>query len=239
MTEVIEVASSSEAGFLDDHLLMLKGHFDRELLFDNALHTGNETTHVSGEELLVIRPFRRERRESAGIRWLAILKDKILLFGVPALVEKALTRFERGEPADPILLKRLGELNSDVDSWSIIALTRSDRGHRVLLDDRLAFLTGILQNAEEFAIGIHYAHNARVSFAIHATDVSRIPSDLTLSAFARAGLLSARRLELQNASSDQGRMRGSFLVQEQEFGDWLTRMQQDQSLLVPLKGQGP
>ena len=239
ITEAMAVISSSKAGFLDERLLLLEGRFDRGLIFKSALHTGNQTIQLDGEELVVVKPFRRDRKGMADIRWLVILKDKILLFGVPALVEKALTRFRSHEPPNSILLKRLGELNSDVDSWSIIALTPSAPGQRVLLDERLAFLRQVLQNAEEFAVGIHYAQNARVSFSIHAPDVSRIPDSLTLAAFAQAGLSSSRRLELQNTSGDQQCISGSFMVRRQEFDEWLMGIQQNRSSLVPLKGQGP
>lgn len=51
-------------------------------------------------------PFDRESPSMKDVRWLAILENRVLVFGVPWMVAKALDRYERHEPADPILLQR-------------------------------------------------------------------------------------------------------------------------------------
>lgn len=83
--EVIEVATSSSKGELNEHLLLVGGRFDREHIFRAALGNGASMAEYRGQRLLV-KPFARERQEISAARWMAILDDRTTIFGAPELV---------------------------------------------------------------------------------------------------------------------------------------------------------
>jgi hypothetical protein len=117
--EVVQVASSPTTGDLSDHLLLLAGRFNSEIIFKSALETGAPRMEYRGVEILALQPFPRERQQFFQLRWLAIMSDKILIFGMPSMVAKALDRYEDNDAADPSLLQHLSQLHLDVNSWSI------------------------------------------------------------------------------------------------------------------------
>ena len=61
INEVIEAAASSNTGDLSDHLLLVAGHFDRLGIFKAALENGSTRTEYNGEQVLVVKPFDREK----------------------------------------------------------------------------------------------------------------------------------------------------------------------------------
>src|SRR5208337_4488463 len=154
--EVVEVASSSPEGDLNDHLLLLAGHFDGGRVFRAAIENGAERSTYASTEVLTIKPFAREEREMPKLRWLAVLNDRTLLFGVPAMVRRALDRYGQKQGADPQLVARLAQLRADVNSWSVIAMAPSMLDRHLAPDALPASWGNILKNADELAVGIHY-----------------------------------------------------------------------------------
>ena len=61
INEVIEAAASSNTGDLSDHLLLVAGHFDRLGIFKAALENGSTRAEYNGEQVLVVKPFDREK----------------------------------------------------------------------------------------------------------------------------------------------------------------------------------
>ena len=103
INEVIEAAASSNTADLSDHLLLLAGRFDRSGIFKAALENGSTGAEYNGQQVLVVKPFDREKYSMNAVRWLAILKNRVLVFGVPGMVARTLDRYERNEPADATL----------------------------------------------------------------------------------------------------------------------------------------
>jgi hypothetical protein len=222
--EVIEVAASSANGELYEHLLLVAGQFDRERIFRAAGQNGVPTTEYRGQILLVVEPFAREQQEINGTRWMAILGDHTTIFGSPLLVRQALDRYLNRSNPDPLLLKRLGQVNADVNSWNVLVMSAPLLHRHVAPGQLHAAWTHILDGADELTIGIHYGSTDRIDFAVRATSGQRL-SDLAenlaepriIAASSSAGM----HPRFRNLSIEEGRLRGSLLLPGKEFDRWL------------------
>lgn len=226
INEVIEVASSSTAGDLNEHLLLVSGHFNGARIFKAALENGSTTVTDSGHTVLVVRPFDREITSMRDMRWMAILHNRVVVFGVPSIVAIALSRFERGEPADPILLERLAQLRPDVDSWSIVAIPPATLIEHLALPTVPVSLETLLKNIDEFELGIHYGRTARIDFSIHACGSDSSRQLLSRAQPVFAGFTRGPREHLQVAMDGQRRINGSVAVQEKVLDQWLAAVEQ-------------
>jgi hypothetical protein len=154
---------------------------------------------------------------------------------VPNLVAGALTRDERGQPADPRLLQRLGQLHPDVNSWSIIAMPAPILTRHLAFQIVPASLESILKDADEVALGIHYGRRARIDFSIHASNSefgSRLfdNAQVVLASFTRD-----THSHLQVETDDQHRIHGSVTVREKLFDQWLAAVEQSRSRIQELQ----
>jgi hypothetical protein len=220
INEVIEVAASPNNGDLSDHLLLVAGHFDRSEIFKSALENGFTRVEYNGEQVLVVKPFDREKYSMNTARWLAILKDRFLVFGVPDMVARTMDRYERNEPADAILLQRIARLHPDVNSWSIIAMPPQMLTGHLALGSVPASLETILRDADEVELGIHYGRTTRVSFSIH-----KRAGDLDGGLLSRAQPILASftpdpHSHLQIGMEEQSRLYGWMTVPEKQFDQW-------------------
>lgn len=224
---VIEVASSSIGGDLSDHLLLISGHFNGARIFGAALENGSTRITDNGHTLLVIRPFDREILSMPDVRWMAILNNRVLVFGVPSMVAMALSRYERGEPADPILLERLTRLRPDVDSWSIIAIPPATWIEHLAVPTVPVSLETILKNTDEVELGVHYGRTARIDFSIHTWGSDSSRQLLSRAEPVLAALAREPRVHLQLGIDGQRRINGSVTVQEKVFDQWLAALVQN------------
>lgn len=228
--EVIEVAASSHTDDLTDHLLLAAGHFDRSGIFKAALENGSTRAEYNGEQVLVVKPFDREKHSMNAVRWLAILKNSVLVFGMPDTVARTLDRYERNEPADAMLLQRIARLHPNVGSWSIIAMPPQMLAAHLAIERLLpASLGAILRDADEVELGIHYSRKARIDFSIHSAS-----SDLSGRLLSRArpilaSFASAPRSHLQVGMQEQCRLHGSMTVPEKQFDQWLAALEHGRS----------
>ena len=229
INEVIEVAASSHTDDLSNHLLLAAGHFDRSGIFKAALENGSTRGDHNGEQVLVVKPFDREKDSMNAVRWLAILKNRVLVFGVPGMVERTLDRYERNEPADGLLLQRIARLQPDVNSWSIIAMPPQMLAAHLALERVPASLETIFKDADEVELGIHYGRKARIDFSIHSAS-----SDLSGRLLSRtqpilASFASGPRSHLQVGMEEQSRLHGSMTVPERQFDQWLAALEHSRS----------
>jgi hypothetical protein len=222
--EVIEVATSSSAGELKEHLVLVAGRFDREHIFRAAFKNGALLAEYRGQGLLVVQPFARERQEMNDSRWMAILDDRITIFGAPELVRQALDRYMSASGPDPMLVKRLRQIHPDVNSWDVLVMSGPMLARHVDPGQLHGPWNHILDGADELTVGIHYGSTDRIDFAVHAAS-SETPSSLVRLAAAprliSAELPANMQPRLRNLSIEQGCVRGSFLVPGEQFQRWL------------------
>jgi hypothetical protein len=229
INEVIEAAASSNTGDLSDHLLLVAGHFDRLGIFKAALENGSTRAEYNGEQVLVVKPFDREKYSMNAVRWLAILKNRVLIFGVPDMVARTLDRYERNEPADAILIQRIARLHPDVNSWSIIAMPPQMLTAHLALGSVPASLEMILKDADEVELGIHYGRTTRISFSIH-TRVGDLNGGLLSRAQAiLASFTPGPHSHLQIGTEEQSRLHGWMTVPEKQFDQWLAALEHSRS----------
>ena len=222
--EVIEAATSSAEGELKEHLLLVAGRFDREHIFRAALENGAAMAEYRGRGLLVVRPFARESLEMNGARWMAILDDRFTIFGAPELVRKSLDRYLSQAGPDPMLVKRLRQIRPDVNSWNVLVMSGPMLARHVDLGQLHAPWTHILDKADELTVGIHYGSTDRIDFVVHAVSREVTSSLAGLAASPRLislDLSPDMRPRLRNLSVEQGCVRGSFLVPDEQFHRWL------------------
>lgn len=229
INEVIEAAASSNTADLSDHLLLLAGRFDRSGIFKAALENGSTGAEYNGEQVLVVKPFDREKYSMNAVRWLAILKNRVLVFGVPGMVARTLDRYERNEPADATLLQRIARLHPDVDSWSIITMPPLMLTAHLALESVPASLETILKDADEVELGIHYGRMARINFSIH----TRL-GDFNGGLLSRAQPILASftpdpHSHLQIGMEEQSRLHGWMTVPEKQFDQWLAALENSRS----------
>ena len=95
---VIISASPLGSDPLGDHLLIAEGRFDLRVMKQSMAPVIND---FHGVPISVL-----DRPSSSGAEtlWLATLHNRIVLFGSPSAVQKALLRYQNGEPADPAVV---------------------------------------------------------------------------------------------------------------------------------------
>jgi hypothetical protein len=227
---VVEVASSSSAGDLEDDLLLLAGRFDGHRIFRAALENGAARAEYDGVELVVIPPFPREEKQMWAVRWMAILNDNTLVFGVPGMVKKALDRHQWNDAADSQLIERLAQMHPDVNSWSLIAMASPMLERHLIPSVFPESWREILTGADGFALGIHYGRTARVDFAIHTrTSTVAIDSQWKQGKVIPAGWFPASETQKPSMSVGQHDIRGSFSVREKEFNASLVSIGRNRS----------
>ncbi len=220
--EVIVVAASFAPGDLRRHLLLLSGHLDATRIRQQALARGAQTFAYGGLQLLALPSIVLNGNRESQVRWIAILRDKIALVGTPALVTTAIDRWQQNTPADPLLLQRLAHLPTDVNSWSLVAMSAPT------LAAHLPFLAGHspfaaeLHDADAVELGVRYGPMARIDFSIHQpsnpqemrapTPPQTIPSRFTVNVNALAPAQ-------KNHHPDS--IQGSVTVSAEQLNAWL------------------
>ncbi len=141
----------SNANRLGDHLLIAQGQFRLASVISTRDSTIREKRSYENIPVLAI--------EIAGapgpaLRWLAMPRHDLVLFGTPSAVQLALDRFRSGAPADPGLLERLKKAHAADAAWS-----------SVLLDSRLLQTREPLHTNDSFSACI--ARMREVDLAVH------------------------------------------------------------------------
>jgi hypothetical protein len=219
--QVIEAASSSVSEDLSEYLLLLAGSFNHRRIYKAALENGATSLEHNGVSLLAIPPFQREKQRFNGVRWLAILEERILVFGTPALVGNALDRHAHQDQTDPILARRLGQIPAGVDSWSVIAMQPPMMKRHLANYPLSGAWKAALNNVDELAVGIHYGQYDRVDFVFHIREQSEsVEALLSKAQLIPASLTSRKQFRVGKEPTASNQVRGSFTVQRKEVDRW-------------------
>ena len=164
--EVIEVAASTLAGNLGEHLLLVRGRFDRERIFRSLELNGAKSTQYQGQPIRLIAPFARERGDMLDIRWLVILDNRIGMLGTPGLVREALSRHLNHSLADAVLEERLSLLRSDVTSWNV--MSQSPRSRNISFAQPKSVWADLQEDTDLLMVGARFGSKVRIDFSIYA-----------------------------------------------------------------------
>jgi len=159
---VIVAASPAGNDLLGDHLLIAQGRFDLSVIGQPA---ASAAIDFRGVPIIVLGHVSSSGAET---RWLANLHNRIVLFGSPSAVQKALLRFQSGEPANPAVHARLERIPRKDIAWSSITLNPVIlKSHlRLNVDERN--LVPCLTKVKELAFGVRFDSNARLDFQVSA-----------------------------------------------------------------------
>jgi hypothetical protein len=222
--EILQVTFAPPDAFLKEHLLLVSGKFRREKIFHSAELNGATRAKYLAETLLVIEPLAREKEEMEDTRWLAILDDRIAIFGTRWMVEQAVRRFENRAVPEPALVKHLALLRHDVDSWNLIMALRFP-ATSVFLQPTSPW-SGLFDHAEYLLVSTSFDAKIRVDLLLQIKDEKR-SVDLNQRAvqFSRAFAPDgsgdgSRPPEIKNLQVEQNEVRASIVLSNKEFVDW-------------------
>lgn len=221
--KLIEAAASSQRGELNEHLLLAGGSFDGSAMLQVAERDGGVQSEYRGAEIVALKPSAQELREMQDVRWLAVPDHKIAIFGSPAMVKGALDRYVSSAVPDAGLMKRLSELNPDVNCWSILNMPGTMMTAHVIpavLDQTSAAL---LQRVTSLSLSVRYGSKDRVDFAFR-TDNAQAAATLATVLRGSPYLLSVAatpQARLESMAVLQNQVRGSVRIAEKEFDPWL------------------
>ncbi len=162
LDRVIVAASPMGNDLLGDHLLIAKGRFDFSVI---AQLIAPAVSDFHGIPIFVL-----DKASSSGAetRWLANLHNRIVLFGSPSAVQKALLRHQSGEPADPAVHARLERIPRKDIAWSSITLNPMFLKSHLRLNAYERNVIPCLTAAKELAFGVRFESDPRIDFHIMA-----------------------------------------------------------------------
>ena len=222
--EVVQVSASSSRGELTEHMLLVEGSFNKQRIFNAARQNGAASMKYKGEEVLSMKPFPREQKEMMDTRWMAILDNRISVFGSPLLVQEALNRHAANAETGSLFAERIAQLHTDVSSWNMLVMPAEMLARHLAPEALHVPWTLILDGADELTVGIHYGSTARIDFAAH-TNKEQQPSEVA-SLFAQPQMVLARfsktpRVRLEGLMVQRNGIQGSVELSGKQFEAWL------------------
>lgn len=220
----IFVAKDDIAGYLDEHSLLMSGHFDQTRIYKSAIEGGARPIAYRGISVLVIEPFARERGEMDDVRWLAVLGTDLLLFGSIPSVAEELDRYLARGTADPVLAEKLSHLRRDDETWTVLSRPARNpeiEGVLTALDPWLGKVAG---NADAFLFGIRYRRQVEFEYeATTASDAEASSISAPVQLFAETGRGTALLPTLKSAGADNV-VRGVVKIPTSQFSRWLEKV---------------
>jgi hypothetical protein len=238
--EVIEVAATLPGGgMLTEHMVMVAGKFNKELIFRSLELNGSQKADFEGLTIMLIQPFAREKDQMRSERWLVILDNRVAIFGTAFLVQGAVHRYLAHADIDMPLMERLSQLRRDNTSWNVMLWSP-----RVLSNYKVAQSSSswgrLLEGAEVLMVGARFGSKVRVEFLLHAPDRGREFFEEKAALFAEvfAPALSRdsdvpQRRRTENVSFDSDRVQGSIQLSLEQFEDWSHQTSHPHVYLVP------
>lgn len=234
--EVVEVTFAPAGTSLNEHLLLAAGRFQHDTIFHSAELNGAASIKYSGENVLVIEPFSREKMQMKDTRWLVILEDRIAAFGTPWMVQQAVNRFENRASPDPVLMKRLSLFRRDVDSWNVL-MSMPGLRQSVFLQANGA-LSALFDGAELMMVAVHYESKVRVDLMmLVGTEQGSVDLKQKAAQFGRAFSQEVTRdndhsPQLKDLRVEENHVRVSILLSKDDFSLWKTgQMSRDKALI--------
>jgi hypothetical protein len=159
---VLVAASPMGKDLLGDHLLIAEGRFDLSVIAQPAALA---VTRFHKVPIFVL-----DQASSSGAetRWLANLHNRIVLFGSPSAVQRALLRYQSGEPADLAVHARLQRIPRKDIAWSSITLNPVILKSHLRLNAYERNLVPCLTAARELDLGVRFDSDARLDFHVMA-----------------------------------------------------------------------
>jgi hypothetical protein len=190
ITEVVQVATSSGAGPLREHLLLASGQFDKARIIQSALTYGAAGRDYKGVTILIVWPLPRESKQMTDVRWMALLDGTTVVFGTPTLVQQALNRYSAHAQVDANLLRRLAQLSPKDNSWAVLTMPIPGLTAYLAPQAVSESLAGVLNHSNMLSIGARFGRRVKIDFILNALSVEdalAVRNILNTPQFIRAG----------------------------------------------------
>lgn len=222
--EVIEVAASPVGGQLPEHLLLVAGRFDRERIYRSLRVQGAQEIKYEGQPVVLIEPFAREKGLMAGVRWLVILDDRVVMLGTSLMVKKSLHRYLSRADVDMVLRERLSQLPLDVNSWNVLSSLPAARTEYTTSQAANPWAR-FFEGAEVLMVGVRFGPKIRIHFALHADEsrgaefLSQKPASFA-EVFAAERTGSSKQPRVGNVEVQPTRVQGYVQLSRKQFDTW-------------------
>jgi hypothetical protein len=226
--QIVEAAAAPFGGNLSEHVVLVAGHFDKEVIFKSVEMGGAERSTFDGETIMVIKPFAREQGDMLDTRWLAILDNRIGIFGTQWMVERALKRYTSHADIDMPLMERLSQLRSDVTSWSVL-VAPPDASRAYQVSQASSPWTRFMEDAAVLMVGVRFGSKVRVDFLLHATvDHGMEFFEQKAATFAEVFAMDdsdlrpghSRQRKLGNVTVQSDHVQASIQLSARQFDEW-------------------
>jgi len=230
--QIVFVSATSTDGQLNEHSLLVSGHFDQLHVFKSAAEGGAAVADYRSVPILVIRPLARERGTLHDVRWLAILDSRVLVFGTIASTRLEVDRYLEHSRTDEALLRRLTHLRSRDQTWCVLSapvrnLSLPTWGREIyaVLDKLNPELADLVQSGDELEFGLHYGRRVEFEYELTSasTAVKRVrPNSLRQSPVEPAK--SASLLPALDKAGDANSLHRVIVVSTSRYNTWLAEI---------------
>jgi hypothetical protein len=227
--EIVEVAASRSGGELNEHLLLVAGHFDGERIYRSLEQNGAKTTYFDALRIIPIEPFAREKGDMLETRWLAILNDRIAMFGTPAIVQKSLERYFNHAVPDPVLIERLAQLRPDLTSWNVLE-SPPEAARNVYFARTHGAWASLMEDTELLMVGARFGPKIRVDFFVRAATergeayfnrkAALFTNIFAQSSSAEGTVAEPHGPRLANLLVEEHRIQASVALSRKQFDEW-------------------
>lgn len=207
--EFVFVATAGTDGVLREHSLLVSGHFDREAIFRLVSDRTAIRKSYRGLAVLAVPPFAREASSFQELRWLAILDERIAIFGSVASVQRELDRWIANSPADPEILERLSRLDQRDETWCLLPAPRPGGLVASIFGKLDARLEVLADEGRSIQYGIHLGKKVEITLSnnpptqtssktrVDPPGVESIPSSSFLSGSSEADVSRTVRVKIR------------------------------------------
>jgi hypothetical protein len=212
ITEVVQVATSSSAGPLREHLLLASGQFDQARIFQSALTHGATRRDYNGVAILIVWPLARESKQMTDVRWMAVLDGTTVVFGTPTLLQLALNRYSTHTQVDANLLRRLAQLSSKDNSCAVVSMPVPGLTTYLAPQAVSESLAGVLDHSNMLSIGARFGNPVKIDFILNTLSVEdalAVRNALDIPRFIRAGTEVSLQPYLRRVRVDGNQVQGT------------------------------
>lgn len=230
--QALFVALSRETTLLNEHSLLVSGHFDKQHVYESAIGSGAKVTGYRGIEIAEIPPFSRERKKVNEVRWLAILDSSLLVFGSIALAQLELDRFLAHSHADQSLLRRFDHLRSHDQTWCVLAGSISSLSSSSWRDEIRSTLATVNPDlaeqglsAEEFEFGVFYGGKVEFEYFFHSASAAKRSTPVDPSKVAaNEPIRPLALLSAVDTTAHTGTVHRVIAIPMSRYEEWLARI---------------
>ena len=230
--QIVFVSATSTDGQLNEHSLLVSGHFDQLHVFKSAGEGGAAVTDYRSVPILVIQPLAREQGTLHDVRWLAILDSRVLVFGTIASTRLELDRYLEHSRTDDALLRRLAHLRSKDQTWCVLSapvmnLSLPAWGKEIyaVLAKLNPELADLAQSGNELEFGLYYGR--RIEFEYEVPFASTAGGRIRQDSLRRSPVEPAKSASLLPAldkAGDANSLHRVIVVSTSRYNTWLAEI---------------